>query len=54
MSHESLLDEITRRDVIELVKEEDDVMDHSDNDALVTSDKESDLDNSENIVDNNK
>ena len=54
MLHKSLLDEITRRDVIKFVEEEDDVMDCSNDDALVTSDKESDLDNFVNIVDDNK
>jgi hypothetical protein len=54
MSHESLLDEITRRDVIEFIEEEDDVLEHSDNSALVTSDEELDLDSSKNIVDDNE
>jgi hypothetical protein len=49
--HEALLDEITRRDVIEFVEEEDDVMDRSDDDVLVSSDKESDSDSSKIIVD---
>ena len=54
LSHESLLDEITRRDVIEFIVDEDDVLERSDDDAPVTSDKESDSDSSENIVDDNE
>jgi septum formation inhibitor-activating ATPase MinD len=46
LSHQSLLDEITRRDVIKFIEEEDDVLERSDNDAPVTLDKESDLDSS--------
>ena len=54
LSHESLLDEITRRDVIEFIEEEDDVLERSDDDAPVTSDEESDSDRSENIVGDNE
>lgn len=54
LSHESLLDEITRRDVIEFIEDEDDVLERSDDDAPVTSDEESDSDSSENIVDDNE
>jgi hypothetical protein len=35
MSHNSLLDEITRREVIKFVEKEDDMMDHSDDDDPV-------------------
>jgi hypothetical protein len=35
MSHDSLLDEIAAsREVIELIEEEDDMMDHSDDDPV--------------------
>jgi hypothetical protein len=39
MSHDSLFDEITRREVIEFVEEEDDVMDCSDDNNQVSLDK---------------
>jgi hypothetical protein len=54
MSHESLLDEITRRHVIEFIEEEDDVLDRSNDDAPVISDEELDSDSSKNIVDDNE
>jgi hypothetical protein len=55
MSHDSLLlDEITRREVIEFVEEEDDVMDCSDDDDPVSLDGESDLDSSKVSVDENE
>jgi hypothetical protein len=53
VSHDSLLDKITRRAVIEFVEEEDHVMDRSDDDDPVSSDEESDSDTSEVLVENN-
>jgi hypothetical protein len=48
LSHDSLLDEIARRAVIEFVEDENgDVMDCSDDDVPVSSDEESDSDTSE-------
>jgi hypothetical protein len=53
-SHDSLLDELTRREVIKFVEEEDDAMDCSDDDNPVSSDKESDLGSSKVLVDKNE
>ena len=53
ISHDFLLDEITRWMVIKFVEEEDDVMDCWDDDNPVSSDKESDSDSSEILVDKN-